>query len=107
MSHQILYFEQENNYGHHDDDDNDADGYCTGGSVNNDRCAGDRQVSILSSYYAQLFHTKVLCLAFLCLQFGFKFFWQENISAKAARKMLMKLTTDQERAKCLWSRQFG
>ena len=38
------YFAQENNYGHHDDDDNDVDGYCTGGSASNDRCAGDRQI---------------------------------------------------------------
>ena len=42
--HQILFIAQENNYGHHDDDDNDVDGYCTGGSASNDRCAGDRQI---------------------------------------------------------------
>jgi len=37
-------------------------------------------------------HTKVLCTAFLYLQFDFVIFWQKNISAKATRKMLMKLT---------------
>ena len=30
--------------------------------------------------------------AFLCLQFGFVLFWQKEISAKAARKLLVKLT---------------
>jgi hypothetical protein len=35
---------------------------------------------------------KVPCTAFLHLQFGFVIFWQKNISAKAARKMLMKWT---------------
>jgi len=38
------------------------------------------------------FCTKVLCAAFHKLQLGFVIFWQKNISAKAARKMLMKLT---------------
>jgi len=36
---------------------------------------------------------EVLCAAFLKLKFGFVIFWQKNISAKAACKMLMKLTT--------------
>jgi hypothetical protein len=36
---------------------------------------------------------KVLCAAFLNLQFGFVTFCQNNISSKAAPKMLMKLTT--------------
>ncbi len=40
-----------------------------------------------------LFDSKVLCAAFLQLQFGFIIFWQKNIGAKAACKMLMKLTT--------------
>jgi len=39
------------------------------------------------------FWTKVLCTAFLQLQFGFVIFWQKNIGAKAACKLLMKLTT--------------
>jgi len=34
----------------------------------------------------------VLCPDFLLLQFGFDFFWQNNIGTKAACKMLMKLT---------------
>ncbi len=37
-------------------------------------------------------HTKVLCTAFNCLQFGFVIFWQKDFGAKAAHKMLVKLT---------------
>ena len=37
-------------------------------------------------------HTKVLCTAFKCLQFGFVVFWQKDFGAKAAHKMLVKLT---------------
>jgi hypothetical protein len=40
----------------------------------------------------QLFHTKVLCAPFMCLQFGFVIFWQKDFGAKAAHKMLVKLT---------------
>ncbi len=40
----------------------------------------------------QLFHTKVLCAPFMCLQFGFVIFWQMDFGAKAAHKMLVKLT---------------
>jgi len=39
------------------------------------------------------FLTKVIFQAFLFLQFGFVICWQNNICAKAARKMLVKLTT--------------
>jgi hypothetical protein len=49
------------------------------------------QVSISPTFYACLFLTKVLCAEFLYLKFGFVIFWQQNISAKAARKMLMKI----------------
>jgi hypothetical protein len=38
------------------------------------------------------FCTKVFCAAFMCLQFGFVIFWQKNFGAKAAHKMLVKLT---------------
>jgi hypothetical protein len=38
------------------------------------------------------FCTKVLCAAFLLLEFGFAIFWYKNICAKADRKMLMKFT---------------
>jgi hypothetical protein len=38
------------------------------------------------------FHTKVLYAAFMCLQFGFLIFWQKDFGAKAAHKMLVKLT---------------
>jgi hypothetical protein len=40
----------------------------------------------------QLFHTKALCVPFMWLQFGFVFFWQNDFGAKAAHKMLVKLT---------------
>ncbi len=35
---------------------------------------------------------KGVCAAFLWLQFGFVIFWHKNIGAKAACKILMKLT---------------
>jgi len=47
-------------------------------------------VSILPIFYEQLFHTKVFCAAFMCLQFGFVNFWQKDFSTKAAHKMLVK-----------------
>jgi len=34
----------------------------------------------------------VLRATFILLQFGFVIFWRNSINAKAARKMLMKLT---------------
>jgi hypothetical protein len=48
-------------------------------------------VSISPIFYKQLFHTKDFC-AFMCLQFGFVIFWQKDFGAKAAHKMLVKLT---------------
>jgi len=36
---------------------------------------------------------KVFYTAFICSQFGFVIFWWNNICKKAARKMLVKLTT--------------
>jgi hypothetical protein len=41
----------------------------------------------------QLFGMKVFCAAFMRLQFGFVIFWQKG--AKAAHKMLVKLTPGQ------------
>jgi hypothetical protein len=49
-------------------------------------------VSISPIFYQQLFHTKVFCAAFMCLHIGFVIFWQKNFGAKAAHKMLVKLT---------------
>jgi hypothetical protein len=37
-------------------------------------------------------HTNALCAAFMCLKLGFVIFWQKNFGAKAAHKMLVKLT---------------
>jgi hypothetical protein len=50
------------------------------------------QVSISPIFYEQLFCPKVFCAAFICLQFGFVIFWQKEFCAKAAYKMLVKLT---------------
>jgi hypothetical protein len=50
------------------------------------------QLSISPIFYEQLFHTEVFCKAFMCLQFGFVFSWQNDFFAKAAHKMLVKLT---------------
>ncbi len=35
---------------------------------------------------------KVFCTALMCLQFGFIIFWRKDFVAKAAHKMLVKLT---------------
>jgi hypothetical protein len=35
---------------------------------------------------------KVFCAPFMCLQFGFVIFWRKDFGAKAANKMLVKLT---------------
>ncbi len=50
------------------------------------------QVSISPIFYEQLFNTKVFCAAFMCLQFGFVIFGQKDFGAKAAHKMLVRLT---------------
>ena len=49
-------------------------------------------VSISSTFYNQLLRQYSCTENFLCLQLGFVIFQHKNISAKAARKMLMKLT---------------
>ncbi len=49
-------------------------------------------LSISPTFYKQLFHTKVLCAPFMCLQFEFVIFWQKDFGTKAAHKMLVKLT---------------
>jgi hypothetical protein len=49
-------------------------------------------LSISPIFYEQLFHTKFPCAPFMCLQFGFVIFWQKDFGAKAAHKMLVKLT---------------
>jgi hypothetical protein len=49
-------------------------------------------LSISPIFYKQLFHNKVLCTPFMCLQFGFVIFWPKDFGAKAAHKMLVKLT---------------
>jgi hypothetical protein len=48
----------------------------------------------------ELWYEKAACnvllklTAFKCLQFGFVIFWQKDFGAKAAHKMLVKLTPD-------------
>jgi hypothetical protein len=49
-------------------------------------------VSISPIFYEQLFRMNVFCATFMCLQFGFVIFWQEDFGIKAAHKMLVKLT---------------
>ena len=51
-----------------------------------------QKVSISPTFYEQLFGTKVFRAAFLYLQLRFVDFWRKEISAKAAYKMLVKLT---------------
>jgi len=46
---------------------------------------------ISSTFYNQLFPTKVSFKAFLYSQFGFVIFWQKKIGTKAVHKMMMKL----------------
>jgi hypothetical protein len=49
-------------------------------------------MSISPIFYEQLFHTKVLCAPFMCLQFGFVIFWRKDFGAKAAHEMMVNLT---------------
>ena len=51
-----------------------------------------RKCQFHQHFYKQLFCTKVFQAAFLYLGLRFVFFLQKEIGAKAARKMLMKLT---------------
>ena len=61
-------------------------------------------LSISPIFYKQLFHTKVLCAPFMCLQFGFVIFWRKDFGAKAAHKMLVKLTPGYQRCSLFkWS----
>ncbi len=43
---------------------------------------------ITSSFFVR----KFFCTAFMCLQFGFVIFWQKDFGAKAAHKMLVKVS---------------
>ena len=53
-------------------------------------------VSISPTFYEQLFQTKGFRAAFLNLHCRFKLFWRKEFGAKAARKMLVKLTSDHD-----------
>ena len=56
-------------------------------------------MSISPTFYKLRFCTKGFRTALMCLQFGFCiFFWQKEIGAKAACKILGKLTTYRRRA---------
>ena len=58
------------------------------------KTAAGEQVSISSAFYERLFCMKVLCEAFLYLQFVFVFFfWQKEISQKVTHEILVELTT--------------
>jgi hypothetical protein len=47
---------------------------------------------LLIKYFEIDSHTNALYAAFMCLKFGFVIFWQKDFGAKAAHKMLVKLT---------------
>ncbi len=49
-------------------------------------------VSILAIFYEQLFHMNVFRAPFMRLQCGFVNFGKKDFGAKAANKMLVKLT---------------
>jgi hypothetical protein len=49
-------------------------------------------VSISPIFLERIFMQKFFCAAFMCLQFGFVIFWPQDCGAKAAHKMLVKLT---------------
>jgi hypothetical protein len=62
-----------------------------------DKAAGEVPQGVNSlAIYEQIFSTKVFFGAFLCIEFGFAIFCQNNIGAKAAGKMLVKLTKEGE-----------
>ncbi len=50
-------------------------------------------LSISPIFYKQLFHSKVLCTPFVCLQFGFVIFWRKDLGAKAAHKNVGEIDT--------------
>ena len=56
------------------------------------RRGSGQKVSISPTFYEQLFRMKVFWAAFLYLHCRFKLFWRLEIGAKAACKMLAKLT---------------
>ncbi len=64
-------------------------------------------LSISPIFYQQLFHTKVLCTPFMCLQVGFVIFWRKDFGAKAAHKMLVKLTPGVEGRSQFGETHFG
>jgi hypothetical protein len=59
-------------------------------------------VSISPIFYRQLFHTKAFCAAFMCLQFELLIFWPKDFGAKAAHKLLVKLTPGVNLIKLFW-----
>ena len=52
----------------------------------------EKQGSISPKFYKQLFRTKMFFKVSTWLWFGFVIFWQKEFGAKAAHKMLVKLT---------------
>jgi len=55
------------------------------GSAREQKLLVERWCQFSPTFFEQLFHAKVICTAFLYSQFGFVFYWQKNISKKAAR----------------------
>jgi hypothetical protein len=53
---------------------------------------GKSFITLTPIFYEQIFCTKVFYTAFMCSQFGFVIFWQKDSGAKAANKIMEKLT---------------
>ncbi len=75
--------------------DVDVDDVTTVGRVVvvHDEAVDAELASISPTFYEQLFRTKVICAAFMCLQIGFVIFLAKGFWRKAAHKLLVKLTT--------------
>ncbi len=56
--------------------------------------------------YEKLFGAKVFCATFIYLQLSFVIFGQKNISAKAAHKILVKLTSGLNLTVCKNSNEY-
>jgi len=67
------------------------------GRVPDPKRTADGKIRRAGVNFINIFHMKVLSAAFLLLQFGFVIFCRKIIGAKAAHKMLMKLTTNESK----------
>ncbi len=56
------------------------------------RAAEEIRFQFHQYFTSSFFVRKFFCAAFMCLQFEFVIFWRKDFGAKAAHKMLVKLT---------------